>query len=115
MFTDSTGHTQEVVDKPSTTTVVLQEWYESPTLQVPISILVNGKSKISGNEIFDSSDYVEVNKYLRGIGANLKKKNNPYQTHPNAKYEVFKLARKNNPQPKQQAISYRFRILGLIG
>ena len=39
-------------------TVVLQEWYESPTLQLPLSILVNGKGKVA-EKVHDSSDIVE--------------------------------------------------------
>ena len=38
---------KEVIDDPMNYTVVLQEWYESPTLQLPLSILVNGKGKVA--------------------------------------------------------------------
>ena len=96
----------DVVDIPNKHTVVLQEWYESPTLQAPMSILVNGKGRVAGH-VYDSSDYVEVNKYLRGLGASLKKKPHSFNINPNAKYEVFDL-----DQPVKY---YRFRILGLIG
>ena len=68
---------KEVIDDPSKQTVVLQEWYESPTLQVPISILVNGKGRVAG-QVYDSSDHVEVNKYLMGHGSSLKKKANTF-------------------------------------
>ena len=97
---------EDVIDDPKNYTVALQEWYESPTKQAPISILVNGKGKVA-DHVFDSSDPVEVNKYLRGVGGTLKKIVNTFPVSSEANYEVFNL--------DQFGKKYRLRILGLIG
>ena len=99
---------QEVIDDPDKYTVILQEWYVNPVCQVPVTILCNGKSKVSKNmTVNDCSDKIEVNNYLRGFGGNFPKITYPFKTNPKAKYEVFNLPKK--------AKFYRFRILGLVG
>ncbi len=97
---------QEVIDDPDKYTVILQEWYRNPVHQVPVSILCNGKGKVSKNQTLDYSDFEENNKYLRGFGGVFKKIDNTYKTNPKAKYEVFYLPKKGK--------YYRFRILGLV-
>ena len=87
-------------------TVVLQEWYESPTNQAPISILVNGKSKYSPI-VRDSRNYDAINKYLRGVPHTFNKIDNPSKrSTQTTNYEVFQANDNEN---------HRFRILGLIG
>ena len=72
--------------------VALQEWYDSPTCQVPISILVNGKGRIAEQK-FDCKNTNELNKYERGIGGIFEKveylptKNGEFSTN----YESLKL------------------------
>ena len=87
--------------------VALQEWYDSPTCQVPISILVNGKGRIADKK-FDCRNANELNKYERGIGGIFEKveylptKNGEFTTN----YESFKV---------DFSGTYRLRIAGLIG
>ena len=96
---------QRVIDEPSMFTVVIQEWYESPTRQVPMSILINGKGRV-GYFIFDSDDLDLTNNYLRGLGATFNTKPNPHQIHHDTNYAAFDL---------EKGYTYRFRLLGLIG
>ena len=56
----------KVIDKPGKQTIVLQEWCKSPTCQVPVSILVNGKSRIPDQTFY--CDDEETRKYLQGHG-----------------------------------------------
>ena len=95
----------KVIDNPSKYTITLQEWYKSPTCQVPVSILVNGKSRRSIKS-FDCNDEKEVNKYLRGFGGHFDKADEPSTKTFTTNYEVFKV---------RPGMKYRFRILGLIG
>jgi len=98
-----------VIDEPDCQSIILQEWYQSPTCVVPVSILVNGKSRIK-KKINGCGDVNATNRYLRGLGASFPKVDqNP--THklrnvPDTSYEIF------NVKPSQV---YRFRIMGLIG
>ena len=94
-----------VIDEPTNYTVVVQEWYISPTCQAPVSILVNGKSKVA-EWVFECLDLLKVNSYLRGIGAVFNKIPNPFITDPVGQYATFNL---------EKGKTYRFRILGLIG
>ena len=84
----------------------MQEWYESPTIQVPVSILVNGKGRIGQNK----HDYheEELRKYLQGFGGEFfKVAVSPDETVDfETQYAQFRV----RPERK-----YRFRILGLIG
>ena len=96
--------TEDVVDEPTNYTVIVQEWYNSTTCQAPVSILVNGKSKVSA--VSDCSDTELVNKYLRGVGAVFPKLPFPNTLRSTgAKYAEFNL---------EKGKTYRFRILGLI-
>ena len=83
--------------------VQVQEWYESPTYQVPVSILVNGIGRVAEKK-FRCNDLVEVNKYLQGLGRQFQF--TPNAENPTTNYTVF---------PVEPGKTYRFRILGLIG
>ena len=100
------GTTQQQIEADHL--VVLQEWYKSPTIQVPVSILVNGQGRLS-DKIHDF-DPDEVNKYLRGFGGNFpkvdyKKGEGERCGDLTTNYAVFKTTSGPN----------RFRIVGLIG
>ena len=75
----------------------MQEWYESPSCRVPVSILVNGKSRMSDQK-FDC-DSAEVTKYLEGAGGSFPKV--PAVADVSTSYEQFTV----HPGKK-----YRFRI-----
>ena len=95
-----------VRDNPVRQTIILQEWYESPVCQVPVSILVNGKGRVPEKK-FVCDDDEEDAKYLKGHGGHFAKKDYiPSENDVKTNYEVFKV-RPGKP--------YRFRILGLIG
>ena len=95
-----------VRDNPVRQTIILQEWYESPVCQVPVSILVNGKGRVPEKK-FDCDDDEEDAKYLKGHGGHFAKKDFiPSENHVYTTYEEFRV-RLGGP--------YRFRILGLIG
>lgn len=82
-----TGTTKDQLDKDKI--VLLQEWYESPTIQAPKSILVNGKGRIAEKTFV--YEPTEVNKYLRGLGGNFPKEDYS-KTQSGAfttKYKVF--------------------------
>ena len=98
-----------VIDKPGKQTIVLQEWYKSPTCQVPVSILVNGKSRIPKQTFY--CDDEETRKYLQGHGAKFPKMNS--EPLVRTSYEIFRVSNKKNKKNKGNI--YRFRILGLIG
>ena len=58
------GTTMDQIDRDNI--VILQEWYETPTIQAPKSILVNGKGRIAEKTFIYEPR--EVNRYLRGLG-----------------------------------------------
>ena len=99
---EKTAEYPDVIDTPTKQTITVQEWYESPSCRVPVSILVNGKSRMSDQK-FDC-DSAEVTKYLEGAGGSFPKV--PAVADVSTSYEQFTV----HPGKK-----YRFRIVGMIG
>ena len=104
---------QNVVDNPRKQTILLQEWYESPVCQIPVSILVNGKGRVGrdtngqGCKSYgcgDGSDENEINKFLKGKGG--KFPNHKKDCPKDRGYTVF------TAKPNTE---YRYRIVGMIG
>ena len=102
------------VDVPCKQTLLVQEWYESPTCQVPVSLLINGKGRLSNSSTSTKDDLKcvknicdddeKTNSFLRGFGADF---NKTILKCPNDDgYEVFEA---------KPYTEYRFRIVGLIG
>ena len=87
--------------------IALQEWYDSPTCQVPVSILVNGKGRIPDKK-FNCKNTNEVNRYLRGLGGNFDQEDYFPTKRGNfpTNYESFKILSSG---------IYRLRLAGLIG
>merc|ERR1719153_671550 len=100
-------YNKDVIDEPDCQSIILQEWYQSPTCVVPVSILVNGKSRIK-DKINGCGDEQATNRYLRGLGASFPKVDfeptHKLRGAPDTSYEIF------NVKPSQV---YRFRIMGL--
>eukprot|EP00092_Neocalanus_flemingeri_P019227 GFUD01020828.1.p1 GENE.GFUD01020828.1~~GFUD01020828.1.p1 ORF type:complete len:939 (-),score=141.75 GFUD01020828.1:668-3415(-) len=93
-------------------TLVLQEWYESSTKQIPRSILINGKGRINGEakyKAMNGKDELEViSNYLKGKGGQFQvEKNEDYNKPDTFKTDYAEF----DVQLKQR---YRFRVIGAI-
>eukprot|EP00092_Neocalanus_flemingeri_P067909 GFUD01082936.1.p1 GENE.GFUD01082936.1~~GFUD01082936.1.p1 ORF type:complete len:822 (-),score=120.73 GFUD01082936.1:1221-3419(-) len=86
--------------------LVLQEWYESSTNQVPVSILINGNGRTG--EYINTGEDAEITKHLKGKGGSFQLKKNKYFDRNNFKtnYEECII---NEPGK-----TYRFRVIGAI-
>eukprot|EP00092_Neocalanus_flemingeri_P054542 GFUD01064242.1.p1 GENE.GFUD01064242.1~~GFUD01064242.1.p1 ORF type:complete len:725 (+),score=89.37 GFUD01064242.1:295-2469(+) len=95
---------ENIIDDPANT-LVLQEWYESSTNQVPVSLLVNGNGRIG--ELINTGDDEQITAHLKGKGAcfNLTENKHFHPDNFTTNYTEFHV------KPGYQ---YRFRVIGAI-
>ena len=102
----------DVIDIPCKQTLLVQEWYEETTCQAPVSILINGKGRVSAVSS-DTQDMCKknncsnpekTNRYLKGVGETL----DAVETEcpDDDGYAEF---------TAEPDTLYRFRIVGMIG
>eukprot|EP00092_Neocalanus_flemingeri_P037130 GFUD01040418.1.p1 GENE.GFUD01040418.1~~GFUD01040418.1.p1 ORF type:complete len:1040 (+),score=193.32 GFUD01040418.1:3-3122(+) len=94
----------------ATNTLVLQEWYESSTKQIPVSILINGHGRIGEekNKVVAGDDESEVTlNYLKGKGGRFQCARNEDHIPDNytTNYAEFDVLANTK---------YRFRVIGAI-
>lgn len=89
------------IDNPGTQTIFLQEWYSGSGCNNPVSILVNGKSRLSDKTL--DCDKKEALHYFQGLGGSFPRVSTP--AHQDTAYEQFRV------EPGQ---TYRFRVVGAI-
>jgi len=92
----------DVIDN-ATNTLVLQEWYESPTNQVPVSILINGKGRMGDKKHVGEDE--EILNFLKGKGGTFETVEYNIGEHT-TNFPIFDV----EPFGKK----YRFRIIGAI-
>eukprot|EP00092_Neocalanus_flemingeri_P093776 GFUD01119213.1.p1 GENE.GFUD01119213.1~~GFUD01119213.1.p1 ORF type:complete len:832 (+),score=108.53 GFUD01119213.1:2-2497(+) len=97
--------TNAIIDDASNT-LVLQEWYESSTNQVPVSLLINGNGRIGA--LMNTGDDEQITAHLTGKGTCFCLTKNKHFDPVNftTKYTEFHV--------KQPGYQYRFRIIGAI-
>ena len=104
----------DAIDEPHHQTLLVNEWYESPSCQVPVSLLINGKGRLSNSSNstqddvscvkYTCDDPEKTNSFLRGFGADF---GTVITECPDDDgYEVFEIEKNTD---------YRFRIVGMIG
>eukprot|EP00092_Neocalanus_flemingeri_P037132 GFUD01040420.1.p1 GENE.GFUD01040420.1~~GFUD01040420.1.p1 ORF type:complete len:791 (+),score=105.74 GFUD01040420.1:346-2373(+) len=86
-------------------TLVLQEWYESSTNQVPVSLLINGNGRIG--ELINTGDDEQITAHLKGKGAcfNLTENKHFHPDNFTTNYTEFHV---------KPGFQYRFRVIGAI-